>query len=68
MHALITLDGKGYALIRTYALINMGVYNNGYKASRDLNSYIGIVVGTILLLCILGMPFYLQLLVSHETM
>ena len=25
MHALITLDGTGYALIRTYGLINTGV-------------------------------------------
>ena len=25
MHALITLDGKGYALIRTHALVNTGV-------------------------------------------
>ena len=25
MHALITLDGKGYALIKTYALINTGI-------------------------------------------
>ena len=25
VHALIALDGKGYVLIRTYALINTGV-------------------------------------------
>ena len=35
MHVLITLDGKGYALIRTYALINTGVTTN-------YNSYTGI--------------------------
>ena len=37
----------------------MGIYNNGYKVSRVLNSYIGIVVGVILSLGQIGtsMPF-----------
>ena len=39
---LITSDDKGYVLIRMYALINLGVCSNGYKVSRDLNSYVAI--------------------------